>query len=248
MIVANCLYQIMALEEMKKNVEKLDELDESLKTALDELGVSTLILGVFQDSWIPYRLSIVLALRESEKRCVFFNFYNRGVVFLFYQELNTEEELLQWEPTQFPILQTMLAYKEPYDKLWRTALSFNNKHETWLNGMDTLLVDIFLLHSFPSTPISFLLSPFFHFFLSFLFSLSNTSFPLVNFYLEFLLLYLFIFIDSLKSFHFFFLASFYCSFPLSSSLYVHFLPCHSIRFQLFLILSFSPLPFLFHSP
>ncbi|KAK3717325.1 hypothetical protein QZH41_011557, partial [Actinostola sp. cb2023] len=79
--------EIMALEEMKKNVEKLDELDESLKTAVDELA-----------------------------------------------ELNTEEELLQWQPTQFPILQSMLAYKEPYDKLWKTALSFNNKHEAWLNG------------------------------------------------------------------------------------------------------------------
>jgi len=30
----------MALEEMKKNVEKLDELDEALKTAVDELAVS----------------------------------------------------------------------------------------------------------------------------------------------------------------------------------------------------------------
>ncbi|XP_031567893.1 dynein heavy chain 3, axonemal-like [Actinia tenebrosa] len=79
--------EIMALEEMKKNVEKLDELDDALKKAVDELA-----------------------------------------------DLNTEEELLQWEPTQFPILQTMLAYKEPYEKLWKTALTFNNKHEAWLNG------------------------------------------------------------------------------------------------------------------
>ena len=48
--------------------------------------------------------------------------------------MNTEEELLEFEATQFPILQTMIAYKEPYDKLWRTALSFHNKHEAWLNG------------------------------------------------------------------------------------------------------------------
>ena len=48
--------------------------------------------------------------------------------------MNTEEELLEFEATQFPILQTMMAYKEPYDKLWRTALSFHNKHEAWLNG------------------------------------------------------------------------------------------------------------------
>lgn len=34
------LHQIMALEEMKKNVEKLDELDDSLRKAVDELAVS----------------------------------------------------------------------------------------------------------------------------------------------------------------------------------------------------------------
>jgi len=52
------------------------------------------------------------------------------------QQVNTEEELLEFEATQFPILQTMIAYKEPYDKLWRTTLSFHNKHEAWLNGKD----------------------------------------------------------------------------------------------------------------
>lgn len=50
------------------------------------------------------------------------------------QELNKEEELLEWEPSQFPVLQEMIAYKEPYDKLWRTAFNFYNKHEHWLNG------------------------------------------------------------------------------------------------------------------
>ena len=54
--------------------------------------------------------------------------------FLSLQQVNTEEELLEFEATQFPILQTMVAYKEPYDKLWRTALTFHNKHEAWLNG------------------------------------------------------------------------------------------------------------------
>lgn len=56
-------------------------------------------------------------------------------MFFALQQVNTEEELLEFEATQFPILQTMIAYKEPYDKLWRTALTFHNKHEAWLNGM-----------------------------------------------------------------------------------------------------------------
>ncbi|XP_028395151.1 dynein heavy chain 3, axonemal-like isoform X1 [Dendronephthya gigantea] len=79
--------EIMAIDEMTKNVEKLDEIEVSLTSARDEL-----------------------------------------------EELNREEELLEWEPSQFPVLQEMIAYKEPYDKLWRTAFNFHNKHEHWLNG------------------------------------------------------------------------------------------------------------------
>jgi dynein heavy chain len=55
-------------------------------------------------------------------------------IYFSTQELNKEEELLEWEPSQFPVLQEMIAYKEPYDKLWRTAFNFHNKHEHWLNG------------------------------------------------------------------------------------------------------------------
>lgn len=60
--------------------------------------------------------------------------YASNMMYLVLQQVNTEEELLEFEATQFPILQTMIAYKEPYDKLWRTALSFHNKNEAWLNG------------------------------------------------------------------------------------------------------------------
>ncbi|XP_064624417.1 dynein axonemal heavy chain 3-like [Lineus longissimus] len=48
--------------------------------------------------------------------------------------LNKEEELLEWEVSTFPQLQLMFQQKDPYDKLWNTALSFHTKHEQWLNG------------------------------------------------------------------------------------------------------------------
>ncbi|XP_074648811.1 dynein axonemal heavy chain 3-like [Tubulanus polymorphus] len=53
--------------------------------------------------------------------------------------LNTEEELLEWEPTQMPQLQLMFQQKDPYDKLWSTALNFHTKNELWLNGPFTEL-------------------------------------------------------------------------------------------------------------
>nr|XP_006820578.1 PREDICTED: dynein heavy chain 3, axonemal-like [Saccoglossus kowalevskii] len=50
------------------------------------------------------------------------------------ESLNKEEELLEWEPTQFPILQYMFQLKAPYDQLWNTALKFHTNFEFWMNG------------------------------------------------------------------------------------------------------------------
>ncbi|XP_057310450.1 dynein axonemal heavy chain 3-like isoform X2 [Hydractinia symbiolongicarpus] len=48
--------------------------------------------------------------------------------------LNKDEELLEWEVTQFSTLAGIMAIKEPYDRLWRTALQFNNSYDEWMNG------------------------------------------------------------------------------------------------------------------
>ncbi|XP_062507706.1 dynein axonemal heavy chain 3-like [Corticium candelabrum] len=50
------------------------------------------------------------------------------------QEINTEEELLEWEATPFPQLQQMSILMDPYNKLWRTVFDFTTKNETWMNG------------------------------------------------------------------------------------------------------------------
>lgn len=49
-------------------------------------------------------------------------------------EINNEEELLQWETTPYPQIQSVLHSKEPYDKLWNTAITYHDKHEQWMNG------------------------------------------------------------------------------------------------------------------
>ncbi len=48
--------------------------------------------------------------------------------------INNEQTLLEWEPTAFPQLQQMFVAKDPYDKLWNTALNFSEKQEQWLKG------------------------------------------------------------------------------------------------------------------
>ena len=76
------------MDEMKTNVTRLNDLQQLLEAAQDELD-----------------------------------------------GLNKEEELLEWEASEFPIITAMFASKQPYDQLWNTALNFHTKYETWLNGM-----------------------------------------------------------------------------------------------------------------
>lgn len=56
-------------------------------------------------------------------------------------DINNEEELLQWETTPYPPqIQAVLHAKEPYDKLWNTAVSYHSKHEQWMNGKSDAIV------------------------------------------------------------------------------------------------------------
>ena len=79
-------------------------------------------------------INIHVKILQTQGNLVFVKRVLVSSIVFITQELNKEEELLEWEPSQFPVLQEMIAYKEPYDKLWRTAFNFHNKHEQWLNG------------------------------------------------------------------------------------------------------------------
>ncbi|XP_044191900.1 dynein axonemal heavy chain 3 isoform X1 [Thunnus albacares] len=50
------------------------------------------------------------------------------------EDINKEQTLLEKGQSQFPMLQTLLADKQPYDQLWNTALNFQSMSEVWLNG------------------------------------------------------------------------------------------------------------------
>ena len=54
---------------------------------------------------------------------------------IYVETINREEALLEFEETQFPLLQTMFQTIDPYDKLWNTALNFTVKNEDWTHGV-----------------------------------------------------------------------------------------------------------------
>nr|XP_046272657.1 dynein axonemal heavy chain 3 isoform X2 [Scatophagus argus] len=48
--------------------------------------------------------------------------------------INNEQTLLEKDQSQFPMLQTLIADKQPYEQLWTTALNFQSMSEEWMNG------------------------------------------------------------------------------------------------------------------
>ncbi|KAH0504188.1 Dynein heavy chain 3, axonemal [Microtus ochrogaster] len=91
--------EVMTTEEMKNNVEKLNELSKNLDLALIEFEVWNLVMGTWESKLI-----------------------------------NKEEELLEKEKSSFPLLQTLMVNKIPYEQLWVTAYEFSIKSEEWMNG------------------------------------------------------------------------------------------------------------------
>ncbi|XP_012866608.1 PREDICTED: dynein heavy chain 3, axonemal [Dipodomys ordii] len=51
-----------------------------------------------------------------------------------FELINKEEELLEKEKSTFPLLQSLMALKVPYEQLWVTAYDFSLKSEEWMNG------------------------------------------------------------------------------------------------------------------
>ncbi|XP_040928837.1 dynein axonemal heavy chain 3 isoform X2 [Betta splendens] len=50
------------------------------------------------------------------------------------ENINKEQSLLEMEQSQFPMIQTLIADKQPYEQLWTTALNFQSLSEVWMNG------------------------------------------------------------------------------------------------------------------
>ncbi|XP_068431186.1 dynein axonemal heavy chain 3 isoform X2 [Clinocottus analis] len=50
------------------------------------------------------------------------------------EDINNEQTLLEIEQSEFSLLQTLIANKQPYEQLWTTALNFQIMSEEWMNG------------------------------------------------------------------------------------------------------------------
>jgi hypothetical protein len=54
--------------------------------------------------------------------------------FVYFQDINEEEQLLDFDISPFLVLQAMLSIAEPLDQLWHTVYSFHVNYDKWYNG------------------------------------------------------------------------------------------------------------------
>lgn len=142
--------EVMNMDEMRNNVGNLRQISDRLDAALMELEVR--VLECHHLSCLT--LSVDLQWDEASPR---------APLCCVSQDINKEESLLEKDQSQFPMLQTLLADKQPHEQLWTTALNFQVLSDEWMNGERgnkrgySLLLSSFLssLHlSLPSSPHS----------------------------------------------------------------------------------------------
>ncbi|XP_042293782.1 dynein axonemal heavy chain 3 [Sceloporus undulatus] len=83
-----------------------------------------------------FRKKDVMTMEEMKNNVEKFNELSKNLDFALaeYEAINKEEELLEREKSQFPLLQTIITHKQPFEQLWVTAYNFHVKSEEWMNG------------------------------------------------------------------------------------------------------------------
>ncbi|XP_074961219.1 dynein axonemal heavy chain 3 [Phalacrocorax aristotelis] len=83
-----------------------------------------------------YKKRDVMTIEEMKNNAEKFKELNKNLdnALREFEAINKEEELLEREKSQFPLLQTIIANKQPFEQLWVTAYNFHTKSEEWMNG------------------------------------------------------------------------------------------------------------------
>ncbi|CAI5792110.1 dynein heavy chain 3, axonemal [Podarcis lilfordi] len=83
-----------------------------------------------------FRKKDVMTMEEMKNNVEKFNELSKNLdaALSEYEAINKEEELLEREKSQFPLLQTIITNKIPFEQLWVTAYNFHTKSEEWMNG------------------------------------------------------------------------------------------------------------------
>ncbi|XP_071616680.1 dynein axonemal heavy chain 3 [Heliangelus exortis] len=93
------------------------------------------ILQRYDEEIQSYKTVDAISVEEIEYNAESFKELNKNLdnALTEYEAINKEEELLGREKSQYPLLQAILASKQPFEQLWVTAYDFHTKSEDWMN-------------------------------------------------------------------------------------------------------------------
>ncbi|KAK0140700.1 Dynein heavy chain 3, axonemal [Merluccius polli] len=115
--LANCTKQ--AEDELLQRISELEQMLEGVEQEIETFKEKEL-MSVTEMKNNTEKLEKLTATLDT--------------AFLEVDDINKEQSLLEQDPSQFPLLQTLVASKQPYEQLWTTALGFYDKSEVWMNG------------------------------------------------------------------------------------------------------------------
>ncbi|KAM8840267.1 dynein axonemal heavy chain 3-like isoform 2-T2 [Spinachia spinachia] len=114
---------VITTEEIKNNVRNLTQITANLEAAVTEQEVKE-VFGRIHTHTVMLSILKLRYPNHMEYR------YTPDIP----QGINNEQNLLEMEQRQYPLLQTLIAGKLPYEQLWTTALNFQSMSEEWMNG------------------------------------------------------------------------------------------------------------------
>eukprot|EP00800_Vazella_pourtalesii_P023369 TRINITY_DN943_c0_g2_i3.p1 TRINITY_DN943_c0_g2~~TRINITY_DN943_c0_g2_i3.p1 ORF type:complete len:488 (-),score=135.61 TRINITY_DN943_c0_g2_i3:651-2114(-) len=119
--------RLKLLTNQEKAVAKVNEMKENLEKVLNGLDED---IQEFKEKEVGRDMSEMYAdkklLDDITKRILECHKESQNV--------NNEEELLEFNATPFPLCQTLITEKAPFDTLWNTAINFFEQQDKWLNG------------------------------------------------------------------------------------------------------------------
>ncbi|XP_010216373.1 PREDICTED: dynein heavy chain 3, axonemal [Tinamus guttatus] len=93
-------------------------------------------LEIYKKEVESFKRRDVMTMEEMKNNAEKFKELNKNLdnAVTELEAINKEEELLEQEKSQYPLLQTIITKKQPFEQLWVTAYNFHIKSEEWMNG------------------------------------------------------------------------------------------------------------------
>ncbi|KAI9354083.1 dynein heavy chain and region D6 of dynein motor-domain-containing protein [Zopfochytrium polystomum] len=121
------IFELSKKRMLQKKSKAQDDLKLKIQATTDELEECYEQAAKFQDFGIMSEMAEYLKKIKKLEGTI-------EELSTTIQQINREEELLEWDRTPFAKAQQTVELLDPYKKLWETASAFQTEYSKWMNG------------------------------------------------------------------------------------------------------------------